>query len=158
MDIIEYSKILAQLERSLGVHQWIHFVWVPLIGEKAKFHVFWFNGSFRWSPPDHLLLDSAFSIGPLISCWELDKFKNFWNKSFRSSKIMTLLYQQFSNFLISQRDMNVPRLGALSNNRWSGVLVWQFWAPAFTWRKICNNWVNGQHHQRFLKILNKMFD
>ncbi len=27
-------------------------------------------------PPDHLLLDSAPNIGPLISCWELDKFKN----------------------------------------------------------------------------------
>jgi hypothetical protein len=30
------------------------------------------------------------------------------------------LYQQFSNWLISQRDMSGPRLGALSNNRWSG--------------------------------------
>ncbi len=30
-----------------------------------------------------------------------------------------LLYQQFSNLLISQHDMSGPRLGALSNNRWS---------------------------------------
>jgi hypothetical protein len=27
-------------------------------------------------PHDHLLLDSASNIGPLLSCWELDKFKN----------------------------------------------------------------------------------
>jgi hypothetical protein len=27
-------------------------------------------------PPDHLLLDSVPKIGPLISRWELDKFKN----------------------------------------------------------------------------------
>jgi hypothetical protein len=27
-------------------------------------------------PPDHLLLDSAPNIGPLISHWELHKFKN----------------------------------------------------------------------------------
>jgi hypothetical protein len=29
-------------------------------------------------PPDHLLLDSAPNLGPLKSCWELDKFKNCW--------------------------------------------------------------------------------
>ncbi len=71
-------------------------------------------------PRDHLLLDRSPNIGPLISRWELDKFKNYWNKSFRTSKILTLLYEQFSNLLISQRDMSGPRLGALSNNRWSG--------------------------------------
>ncbi len=72
-------------------------------------------------PLDHILFDRSRNIGPLISCWELDKLKNCLNKSFRTSKILTLLYQQFSNLLISQRDMNGPRLGALSNNRWSGV-------------------------------------
>jgi hypothetical protein len=71
-------------------------------------------------PRNHLLLDSAPNIGPLISRWELDKFRNCWNKSFRTSKILTLLYHQFSNFLISQRVMSGPRLGTLSNNRWSG--------------------------------------
>ncbi len=75
--------------------------------------------NFKQLPPDDLLLDSATNLGPLISLWELDKFKNYWNKSFRTSKILTLLYQQFSNLLISQRYMSGPRLGALSNNRWS---------------------------------------
>ncbi len=70
--------------------------------------------------PNHLLLDRSPNIGPLVSRWELDKFKICWNKSFRTSKILTLLYQQFSNLLISQQDMSGPRLGALSNNRWSG--------------------------------------
>jgi hypothetical protein len=69
--------------------------------------------------PDHLLSDRSPNIGPLISCWELDKFKNCRYKSFRTSKILTLLYQQFSNLLISQRDMSGPRLEALSNNGWS---------------------------------------
>ncbi len=45
-------------------------------------------------PPDQLLLDRSLNIGPLISRWELDKFKNCWNKSFRTSKILTLI----SNF------------------------------------------------------------
>jgi hypothetical protein len=76
--------------------------------------------AFTTRTPDHLLLDRAPNSGPRISRWELDKFKNCWNKSFRTFKILTLLYQQFSNLLISQRDMNGPRLGALSNNRWSG--------------------------------------
>ncbi len=67
--------------------------------------------------PDHLLLDRSPNIGPLISHWELDEFKNCWNKSFRTSKILTVLHQQFTNLLISQRDMGGPRLGALSNNR-----------------------------------------
>jgi hypothetical protein len=65
-------------------------------------------------------LDRSPNIRQLMSRWELDKFKNFWNKSFVTSKILTLLYQQFSNLLISQRDMSGPRLGAMSNNRWSG--------------------------------------
>ncbi len=74
-------------------------------------------------PHDHILLDRSPIIGPLISRWELDKFKNGWNKSFRTSKILTLLYQQFSNLLIFQRYMSGPRLGAPSNNRWSeGIL------------------------------------
>ncbi len=74
-------------------------------------------------PSDHLLLERSPNIGPLISRWELDKFKNCWNKSFRTSNILTLLYQQFSNLLISQQYTSDPRLGTLSNNRWSGVLV-----------------------------------
>ncbi len=76
----------------------------------------WYNDYGVWIlsnlPHDHLLLDSVPNIGPLISRWELNKFKNCWNKSFRTSKILTLLYQQFSNLLISQRDMSGPRLGA----------------------------------------------
>ncbi len=86
--------------------------------------LFIFLGVYFFLPPDHLLLDSAPNIGPLISRWELDKFKKCWNKSFRTSKIMTLLYQQFSNLFISQWDMSGPRLGALSNDRWSGSTVW----------------------------------
>jgi hypothetical protein len=74
-------------------------------------------------PFDHLLLNTSCNIGPLISRWKLDKFKNCWSKCFRTSNILTLLYQQFSNVLSSQRDMNGPRLGALSNIRWSGVTV-----------------------------------
>ncbi len=53
------------------------------------------------STPNHVLLDSAPNIGPLISRWELDKFKTFRKKIFRTSKILTHLYQQFSNLLIS---------------------------------------------------------
>jgi hypothetical protein len=49
--------------------------------------------------PNHLILDRCPYIGPLISRWELDKFKNCWNKSFRTSKIMTLLYQKFLNLV-----------------------------------------------------------
>jgi hypothetical protein len=70
--------------------------------------------------PEHVSLNSAPNLGPLISCWELDKFKNCWNKCSRTSKIPKFLYQQFSNLLISQQDMSGPRLRALSNNMWSG--------------------------------------
>ncbi len=74
----------------------------------------------RYVPQFQLLFDRYPNIGPLISRWELDKLKNCWNKSFRTSKILIILYQQFSNLFISQRDMSGPRLGALSNKRWSG--------------------------------------
>jgi hypothetical protein len=72
-----------------------------------------------YGTPDQLFLDRSPNIGPLISRWELDKFKNCLNKSFRTFKILTLLYQQSSNLLIPQRDLSGPRLGALSNNRGS---------------------------------------
>ncbi len=49
-------------------------------------------------PSDHLLLDSAFNLGPL--------------------KVLKLLFQQFLNLSSSQRDMSGPILGDLSNNRW----------------------------------------
>jgi hypothetical protein len=82
-----------------------------------------------YGTPDSLLLDRSPNIGPLISRWELDKFKNCWNNSFRTSKILTLLYQQFSNLLIFQRDKSGLRLGALSNDWWSrgkkvGTKLW----------------------------------
>ncbi len=77
-------------------------------------------------PHDHLLLDRSPNIGQLLSRWELDKFKNCWNKSSRTSKFLTLLYQQSSNLLISQRDMSGPRLGALSNNSWSGGIYTEY--------------------------------
>ncbi len=62
------------------------------------------------STPDHLLLDGTPNLGPLIFRWELDNFKNCWNKSFRTFKILTLLYQQFSNGLISSLYLNVYQL------------------------------------------------
>ncbi len=72
-------------------------------------------------PRHHLLLDRSPNIKPLMSRWEVEKFKKCWKKSFRTFKILTLLYQQVSNLLIYQWDMSGPRLGALSKNRWSGV-------------------------------------
>jgi hypothetical protein len=41
--------------------------------------------------PNHLSLDRSPNIGPLICRWKLEKFKNCWNKSFRTSRILTLL-------------------------------------------------------------------
>jgi hypothetical protein len=70
-------------------------------------------------PPDHLLLNSAPNLGPRISRWEINKFKNCWYKSVRIVEDLRLLFQQFLNLSSSQRDMSGPILGALSNNRWS---------------------------------------
>ncbi len=71
-------------------------------------------------PPDHLLLDSAPNLGPLISHWEINKFQNCWYKSVRILKVLKILFQQFLTLSSSQRDMSGPILGDLSNNRWSG--------------------------------------
>ncbi len=87
------------------------------------------------SCPDHLLLKSVPNLEPLISRWEINKFENCWNRSFRTAKILTLLYQQFLNCLISQQDMSGPSLGTLSNYRWSGVCIinWSWgWQSIFT--------------------------
>jgi hypothetical protein len=96
------------------------YVWIILKNDLSRCPAWQCVNLHPMLPPDHLFLDRSPNTGPLISHWELDKFKICWNKSFRTSKILTLLYQQFSNLLISQRDMSGPRLGALSNYRWSG--------------------------------------
>jgi hypothetical protein len=69
--------------------------------------------------PDHLLLDSAPNLGPLISRWEIKNFENCWNKSVRILEVLKLLFQQVLNLSSSQQDMSGPILGNLSKNRWS---------------------------------------
>ncbi len=71
-------------------------------------------------PPDHLLLDSAPNLGPLISCWEINKFEICWYKRVRILEVLKLLFQQFLNLSSFQRAMSGSILGDLSNNRWSG--------------------------------------
>jgi hypothetical protein len=85
---------------------------------KIKASFIFFQTSFL--PSDHLLLDSAPNLGPLISRWEIKKFENCRYKSVRIWYALKLLFQQFLNLSSSQGDMSDPRLGALSNNRWSG--------------------------------------
>jgi hypothetical protein len=74
----------------------------------------------HWVPPDHLLLDSAPNVGPLISRWEINKFENYWYKSARILEVPKLLFQRFLKLSSSQRDMSGPILRALSKNRWLG--------------------------------------
>jgi hypothetical protein len=97
-----WFELAVSLSREERDKDWYVHVWVP-----------------PRLPTDHLLLDRSPNIGPFISHWELDKFKNCWDKSCRTSKILTLLYEQLLNLLISQQDISGPILGDLSNNRWS---------------------------------------
>jgi hypothetical protein len=57
-----------------------------------------------------LILDHSYLVGSLTNS-KITETKAL------EPKILTLLYQQFSNLFISQWDMSGPRLGALSNNR-----------------------------------------
>ncbi len=67
-------------------------------------------------PPDHLLLDSAPNLGPLITRWEINKFKNCCYKSVRILEVLKHLFRQFLNLSSSKRDLSGPILGDLSNN------------------------------------------
>jgi hypothetical protein len=73
--------------------------------------------------PNTLLLDRSPNIGPLYLVGNLTSSKIGETKALEPLKYQPycISIQQFSNLLISQRDMSGPRLGALSNNRWSGV-------------------------------------
>jgi hypothetical protein len=106
---------------------------------------------FRPSPsfalpatPNHLLLDSASNLGPLISRLEMNRFENCWYKSIRILEVLKLLFQQFLNFSSSQQDMSGPRLRALPNNRWSGDTcfrkTWKKWTPPFSWDVFRETW------------------
>ncbi len=90
------------------------FTWI-----NARWHCWPSRAVFR-IPPDYLSLNSALNRGPLISRWEMNKFENCWYKSVRILEVLKLLFQQFLNLSSSQRDMSGPKLGDLSNNRWSG--------------------------------------
>ncbi len=48
----------------------IHFITLLLINRLFTL------ANILWIPPDHLLLNRSPNIGPLISRWELNKFKN----------------------------------------------------------------------------------
>ncbi len=54
--------------------------------------------------PDHLLLDSALNLGPLVSRCEINKFENCWYKSVRILEVLKLLFQQILNFSTSQQE------------------------------------------------------
>ncbi len=75
-------------------------------------------------PPYHLFLDSDPNLGSLLSPGVINKFENFWYKSVRNLEVLKLLFQQVLNLSSSQQDMRGPILGALSNNRWSGGVIW----------------------------------
>ncbi len=113
----------------------------------------WRDGDERKCQPENFYsgLPSYRSpnIWPLISRWELHRLKNCQNKSFRTSEILTLLYQQFSHLLlIFQRDMRAPRLAAMSNNRWSWgtfallLPVFLYPSPSENERRSC--WLAGR--------------
>jgi hypothetical protein len=58
-----------------------------------------------------VILGNSYLVGNLTNSKIAEK------ESFSISKILTVLYQQFSKLVISQPDMSGPTLGALSNNR-----------------------------------------
>jgi hypothetical protein len=64
-------------------------IWVEFEAHKSTYCI----------PPDHLSLDSAPNLGPLISRWEINKFKNCWYKTVRILEVLKLC---FSNFWICQ--------------------------------------------------------
>jgi hypothetical protein len=66
--------------------------------------------------PDHLLLNSAPNLGPLISRWKINKFENCSYKSVRILEVLKLLLQQFLSLSSSQRDVGGPILGDLMSN------------------------------------------
>ncbi len=93
-------------------------------------------------PPDHLLLDSAPNLGPLISRWEINKFENCWYKIVRILEVIKLLFQQFLNLSSSQRAMGGPILGGLSNNRWSGGISSKFYMDQCNLISLmCHKWI-----------------
>jgi hypothetical protein len=93
---------------SSSVYLWLQNTWA-----------IWSKSS-RLLPSDHLSLNNAPNLGPLIPRWEINKFENCWYKSVRILKVLNLLFQPFLNLSSSQRDVSGPILGALSNNKWSG--------------------------------------
>ncbi len=75
-------------------------------------------------PPNHLWLDSAPNLGPLISRWEINKFENCWYKSVGIIEVLKILFHQFLNLSSSRRDMSGQILGGVSSNRWSRGINW----------------------------------
>jgi hypothetical protein len=106
--------------------------------------------------PGHLLLDSVPNLGPLISCWEINKFENCWYKSVRILEVLSLLFQQSLNLSSSQRDMSRPILGALSKNRWSWGML-SFWIASY-YNECCTLWIlltficRSWYHRAFQKL------
>ncbi len=71
-------------------------------------------------PPDHLLLDSFPNLGPLVSRWEINKFKKLPIQKCHDFRRSKAFVPAIFNLSCSQGDVSGPILGDLSSNRWLG--------------------------------------
>ncbi len=115
-----YTTLYNYLKASWGKYRWNKSYWYTKILRLSLQSVFNTGLFAKEIPPNHILLDNAHNLGPLISRWEINKFENCWFKSVRILEVLKLLFQQCLNLSSSQQDMRGPILGDLSNNRGPG--------------------------------------
>ncbi len=95
-------------------------------------------------PSDHLVLDSAPNLGPLISRWEINKFKNCWYKSVR------ILEEAFVSAIfefVKVPIMSGPILGDLAVQY--SVIGGTFIARFVSARKIHSSWALIASHELY---------
>jgi hypothetical protein len=117
---ISYNKSYESKMHIININEYklcvIHkYILFPQISHFAKekssqYKHFWQYPPITYYWPGLLILDHSYPVGNLTNS------KTAETKGLEPL-ILTLLYQQFSNLLTSQRDMSGPRLGALFNNR-----------------------------------------
>ncbi len=107
-DIGEVENDWWESFRDLNVHEVLVQPLCPTMLLKVlRYHPI----TYYWTVP--LILDHSFLVGKLTSSKIADT-------KVKILEVLKLLFQQFLNLSISQRDMSGPILEDLSNNRWSG--------------------------------------
>jgi hypothetical protein len=89
------SLIICEIDTTRGFLISSLIKWVILPSSYYKIDTCFTAGERIETPSDHLWLDSAPNLRPLVSRWEINKFENCWYKNVRILEVLLFKFVKF---------------------------------------------------------------